>query len=871
MKYKSNVTSFKEKLVDSTFFVVMMSFFMTFLISILILVIKKITPFGDNTLLCVDASIQYIDFYAYLWDILHGSNSLIYTFSHGIGGTGVGIFAYYLSSPLNLLLYFFDKENLPFFYTVVTLLKWCFSSAFMSLFVRRRFERKINSSFVVLLGISYGLMQYNLAQCLNSMWLDGIYMLPLIALGVSETVRKNKGILLSISVALSILFNWYTGGINCIFSAAWFCFEYILLVIERDDKFSVKKCIRLTIQYAYLMISGILASMILFLPAILCLRGGKGSSFDWSVLHLGLRGNPLSAISGFNLGMISTDSRVSLYCGFFVLAGVIGLFCSRELSKKKKIYFGLTLISAVSIFYIQTLVGIFSLFKSVGSYFYRYSYISIFVLVFLVAYFYSERNRLNVTMLIIGVASYMIISTVCGLKYVSEDFLVNKKVWISYGLLIIQLLLIFFYTEDRAFFKLCKKHIIGLIFCIGIIDIAFSFSLQLVNNGDGFSSSQWSYYYENQKAQVEEIEEVEGNDLFRINQTQGRVVYDSFLTAYYDDAFSINYAGIAGYTSCPDNRQMAFLEKNGYRSESGIMKIVNTSVVPLDSLLGVRYILSPYEIKGLEDTSIFSFDDLRGESKKVWKNPYALPIAFIIPQNENEFGTADDQNPFLNINCLYSRLLGEEIKLFIPVDFKTVEPEKNDSYEIRWDINGVSENCVLYGNIPWQSYEHGVLNVNEKYKANYLGWESPSVFYIPTDGEKASVSFAIDTDVSRNSEVQFYALDLEEMRTVAKKINEKAVDLRKNSNSSFEIETTGNDGEGVFLSIPWNEGWKVFNNGKVTEPKKIDDCLMMIPLNSGKNLIQVKYHIPGLTMGMILSFMGILMIFGYMVRKKDNY
>ncbi len=845
--------------IDRIWIIVFGAFLLTFLISILVLAVNRIAPFGDNTLLNADASIQYIDFYAYLWDILHGNNSLVYTFSHGIGGTGVGVFAYYLSSPFNLLLYFFDKADIPIFFTVINLLKWCFSSAFMALFLARRFERKIDAFHVVLLGVSYGLMQYNIAQALNSMWLDGIYMLPLIALGVSELVRKNKGVLLSVSVALSILFNWYTGGINCIFSAIWFCFEYILLVLERDERISVKEGLRVFIQYVYLMISGLLASMMLFLPAILCLRGGKGSSFDWSVLRWGMRGNPLSAIPGYNLGMASSESHVSLYCGFFVLAGVIGLFCSQNMVLKKKIYFGLALVTGVLIFYIQTFVGIFSLFKEVGSYFFRYSYISIFLLVFIAAYYYSVESKLNLVALIICIASYVIISTVYGLKYISTDFLVTKKIWIGYGLLCMQAGLMFLYTQEKRVFGLRKKHVVGFAFCIGVIDLALNLSLQITNNGNGFSLSNWAYYYENQKAQVEEIEKIEGNDLFRINQTQGRMVYDSFLTPYYDDAFSFNYAGIAGYTSCPDNRQMAFLERNGYRSEAGIMKIVNTSVIPLDSLLGVRYILSPYEIKGLEETSIFSFADLRGKSKKVWKNPYALPLAFIVSQSEGGFENRNNQNPFLNLNDLYSRLLGEETTLFTQVDFEA-EELKNDNCSIRWDIKGISDNSVLYGNIPWQSSGQGKLSVNDKYKAEYLGWESPSVFYIPTDGEEATVSFESDIDVSRNSDVQFYVLDLEELRTVSRKINEKAVDFRKISNSSFEIEATGHDNEGVFLSIPWNEGWKVYNNGDVIEPKMIDDCLIMIPLNSGKNVIRMKFNIPGLKMGMVLSFIGIIMV-----------
>ena len=165
-----------------------------------------LAPFGPNSLASMDARIQYIDFFAYLKDLFERRADLGYTFSKTLGGTYIAVFAYYLSSPLNLLVVFFDKADLNTFFDLLVLLKLCIAAATCGAFLQYRF-RKIPALFAVLLSLSYALMQYNIAQSSNIMWLDGVYMLPLILLGVHRLFKSGSIFLLSISIGLSILFN----------------------------------------------------------------------------------------------------------------------------------------------------------------------------------------------------------------------------------------------------------------------------------------------------------------------------------------------------------------------------------------------------------------------------------------------------------------------------------------------------------------------------------------------------------------------------------------------------------------------------------------------------------------------------------------
>ena len=71
--------------------------------------------------------------------------------SKGLGGSMIGTYAYYLASPLNLLVVFFSKQNLYIFFATMVILKLGLSSLFMYIYVSKR---KIKQS-LKLIAVSY--------------------------------------------------------------------------------------------------------------------------------------------------------------------------------------------------------------------------------------------------------------------------------------------------------------------------------------------------------------------------------------------------------------------------------------------------------------------------------------------------------------------------------------------------------------------------------------------------------------------------------------------------------------------------------------------------------------------------------------------
>ena len=76
-----------------------------------ILILRRITPFGDNTFFYDDMKRQYVDFYSYYRQIFRSNNNFIYSFSAGLGANMVGFSAYYLTSPLLLPFIFIPSST----------------------------------------------------------------------------------------------------------------------------------------------------------------------------------------------------------------------------------------------------------------------------------------------------------------------------------------------------------------------------------------------------------------------------------------------------------------------------------------------------------------------------------------------------------------------------------------------------------------------------------------------------------------------------------------------------------------------------------------------------------------------------------------
>lgn len=831
-----------------------------FIVLSLILIIFKIlgyAPFGNNSVACMDANIQYLDFFSYYKDVLTGKNSILYTFSNTLGESAIAIFSYYLSSPFNILVILFEKTELNYFIDIIFALKIATAGATFAIFLQERFSNKLRKIFIVILSICYAFMQYNIAQSSNIMWLDGVYMLPLILLGVHNLVRKNKIHLLSVSVGLSIIFNWYVAGINCLFSVIWFILEICFKELEENNSIKTKilNFIKSGVKYASSMLLGVMLSAVIFLPTIVLLRNGKGE-FDIKMLTNTFNGNVVSVVQNYTLGSVSNQSMVSLFCGSIPIIGCMGYFASKCINKYKKIIMGIFLTVMIMIYYWQPTNLIFTLLKSVSSYWFRYSYISIFSLLFISACFFVNFEELKYNKKLLK--NTLIISVlILGLNYVKSSNNL-KNIYYTVVFFVISTVLIIAYKKFAMNRK--RRTIISMfLLCTVIVEMGYNTKL-LLNNYHNKNVEEYRKYVSEQQTQISKLK-LYDTGIYRISQTTTRNMNKRNLTANYNEAMAYNYMSNTGYTSCPNNIQLELLQKLGYKAEGSCITITNTSIIGADTLLGVKYVLSPYEINGLKKIEELG----KFNNKYIYYNPYYLPMAFLYYSNKsNESILSYNDNCFEYQNEFYSKLVNEKVEIYKKLNYETNEEDGEKIYEIEIPEG----NYAVYGNIISNKNMEAKLNINNCYETGYSCWLSPSVFYIPTHENDLSAKVILKAKEFNVKEEQFYALDLNKLQDVVSKLREAEVQNLKIENGKILCSVNAQEGQYLYIPIAYSDGWTAEINGQKIDIELIDNSIITIPLKNGVNEIKLTYKIPYFSISIIITLISLIVLFIIFIYKK---
>ena len=113
----------------------LVSFFLSGLILEIAYITLGIFPFGPRSLLIIDLYHQYAPFLSELQHKLTTGSSLFYSWSGGLGTDFYSTYAYYLASPMNLLIALFTKDDITEVVLVLTLIKIGLSGAFFTAYL----------------------------------------------------------------------------------------------------------------------------------------------------------------------------------------------------------------------------------------------------------------------------------------------------------------------------------------------------------------------------------------------------------------------------------------------------------------------------------------------------------------------------------------------------------------------------------------------------------------------------------------------------------------------------------------------------------------------------------------------------------------
>ena len=849
-----------------------------------IYIFTHIYPFGNKTLLIGDMFGQYLGLLTEMRDIILGDGNLMYSFSKSLGGGMIGVFAYYLASPLNLILVLFPKEYITEAIVAITLIKLGLCGLTCCVFLNKTYNK--NDFSLVAFSCCYSLMSYNLIFQQNIMWLDGVIVLPLVLLGINNIIKENKFVLYTISLFLAIYTNYYIGYMICIFSVIYFIYK----LFNNEDIYNKIATIKSKIKY--FISSSIIAgglSAFLLIPTLVSLKNGK-AEVELLRTTLGLDLNITDILSRLLFGSfirkdMIRDTMPHIYCGVIILVLVISYFFINNISKRKKISTFVVICIMISSFCINILNIVWHGFDSPNGFLYRNSFIFSFFLI-IVAYesFINLKYLKNKYLLVILglVAADGIVSNLLGYEFLSLN-----KIAISILLAIIYCVIIYLYNSNKI------KSVLSLfIICIVVIGEIFLNAYITTPNLPYYPRAYLNKYLSDIEPIINKYKSKD-NDFYRIEKT---INYSS------NEPLLLNYRGIDHSSSANESNLAKIVNDLGITTGSGVTELYNHgSTIIADSLLGLKYVIAHDNIEGttmnLEYTKNKYYNLVEKiDGFNIYENPYNLPIGFMVNKeieniNSNNINLFDFQRDILNSMITktedqeyYTRFYKSNIKLnnvkkdSFEGSNRYTKIDKNNDGSIEINVKAPNED-ILYMYLPCKLFGSEKLKVSntihiyvngEKYTAYYA--ENYSIVALGSfkKGEDISIKLELFDNQVCIDDFQFYSLDVDKFEKAYSELRKGKLDIIDYYDGYLNGKVNvDKDKTVLYTSIPYDDGWSVSVDGKEVEPVKLLDSVMGVELSEGEHNIVFKYRTPGLVVGIGVSCVSVI-VFVYMIYRNRN-
>lgn len=495
--------------------------------------------------------------------------------------------------------------------------------------------------------MAYGLMQYNMRQISNIMWLDRVILLPLLLLATYEFIEYRKKTGLFLAVLFSIAINWYTGYMICLFTVIYFLYERTLKCENFRGK-EIKKLIADGFLCGEIMLSGLLGSCFIFWPVVKGLQNGK-EAFDPSIFQYATHGSFLDVFQGFVIGgLVST---VSLYCGLIFLAFFFCFFLSGRRTPKEKIASVLVVLLMFASCWLVPLDCIWRGLRQVQSFAFRYSFVVTFLVLYLATRGGEDYEIEQKKWKMIGI--FLVCMVVTGYFYWKNGY--DEKVFkVTIAFFILYLMLFVLLKRYSFVKKLIPLFLAGELLVNGVLTFT-------VNYGENGPVSDYQNYVINEEKLVEQVKNNEDDLFYRMDTLEKRNDNGTRLSAYLNEATAYGYLSLSHYSSAYDTDVNRMLYDLGYSSEL-VLGGMDECILPADSLFGVKYLLSKTDVPGyskIEDAATYN-------EKSVYYNPFALGLG--METGDRIFEHTESLDPFAFQNQLFSNILGRDVEIFKKVD-----------------------------------------------------------------------------------------------------------------------------------------------------------------------------------------------------------
>ncbi|MBQ8086627.1 MAG: YfhO family protein [Lachnospiraceae bacterium] len=832
-------------------------------------VIGEVGPFGGKCLVVVDGVHQYLPFFSEYQEKLKHLSDIQYTFDVGMGNNFISLWSYYLSSPINLIVILFAKSHLPMALNIIISTKIIIASLTFAYFLIHRGKEKEVTLGVIPFSLLYAFSSYVVGYYWNLMWLDCIFIFPIIILGMDKMMKKSDSRMYVLALLYAFICNYYISFMICMFLVLWF-FTY------RFKSFSDFFFKGLRFAVASLITAAM--SAVVLLPAYKGIMTTASAEFElpewefYGTFADTLRSHLFcSEVLTNQIG----DAGTNLYCGIITVLFAVIFLMMPGISRERKVKYLLLLALLVVSFNNVKLNYIWHGFHNQYGIPNRFAFLYVFVLILMAYEVYRKMDIIKPFMILIAYTVSMLFVIFC--YYHAETVYETRTYILTAALLSLYLVLIILYCKLKY-----KELFMYIIIFVAVFEMA-------ANGLFGFSqdgSSEPDYYYGDTKAvmALKDRNEERKNDFSRA---------DVLLPRFVDEATWYNLRSVGIFGSTVRGEMVDVMGDLGYYT--GANEYLYYGATPVtNALFGVRHVYTRENDYINTDSHMFVKDSEPSGQGKVtlYENPYTLPIGYMVNDEILDFETLDN-GPFTVQNELCGALTGVE-PIFVSIfddmnvnaygtnmDITLVDDNnatyKNANESARGDmIYTVPEDMDLYMSCRGSNVHKIALLIDGKERAydRYQG----QIFHIGKmkAGQKVDIQFELNDDEEELSG-DLYCYPMKYLGDQFSAFYNSLLGRGMQVDSVSDTKITGKiyaDGDDIFMtSIPYDDGWKIICDGKEVETYILLEAFLGADIPEGEHDIEIIYNSPGMREGMIITLVGIVLflVLIYIESRENDY
>ena len=820
-------------------------------------------PFGDNTLSWCDMNQQVLPILLDFKNILSGQSNLFLNMSNAGGMSFWGVLLFFISSPFSFLVIFVDPLDIYHFANILVLLKMMVCALTASLFLRVKFP-----NFDLLQNIGFSLMYafcgYTMMYYQNVVWLDMMYLFPILLMGLHRLIEKQKILLFVFSFTAVMAVNFYLSYMVVIFLVLAFG-VYIHICVPKENR----KKIILLMAISTLLVA--LITAVFWLPSLF--------QYLDSARTVGL----IESLSSGNFFAKLTTTLPILLCTAITVCAIPVACFTRQLKKPK--------VRCVFILFLLTLLPIIiepiNKMWHTGSYQafpVRYGYMTVFLGLILLAMIISERNKnplIGYSKANIWILVFLSIA-VAGLVFLSWAFFSKQFDW--FGDMNSYIRTLWMNQEDFGYFLIFV--VIAALIYFGLLllywnsllpRLPFSILLCVVVVFECLCSS--SIFIGSASTSAQSYQAV--LDL-------GKRIDDSSLYRVKNDKkyFDVNLVGAMGYntlnhyTSLISKDYIYTMKKLGFSSYW--MEVNSNGGTSFsDFLMANKYTITRNSLIDSDVPFLYL-----NQGYAIVENPLNQSFGVVFSSEDiTSLRAIPDLSRMAIQNYLFQSLYQTEESLitqYEPVDennlaiysttptilsqtsYRTSELvyhcQVDGTQTLYFDcFHELSTNLVEAVNGSANVYVNGKL-----LETKYPSQKNNGLLNLGTFTDEI-VTVRIELTKPNLIANSFGVFGLREDLLKQKIQSKPSVTFHQEKNTLIGTATAQGKQDYLFVPIVNQKGYTVTVNGNEVEAYTVFDAFMAVKLEQGENQITIRYMPRGFMLGVVLSIVGVCLLIGFLL------